>query len=55
MRGFKNQIRDLKVKCPNCKSKDMVKAGKGQAKHFKIKQRYYCKSCRSFTVNPIML
>lgn len=52
-RGFKcNQV-DLKVKCPNCRSRKMVKAGFGAAKGFKVKQRYTCKNCGIYTIEPI--
>jgi transposase-like protein len=53
MSRFKNQKRDLGVRCPSCKSKDMVYAGYGMVKGYKLRRRYECKKCHSTTVKPI--
>jgi len=40
--------------CPKCGSKHMVKAGRLRFKEFGYdKQRYRCKDCGRYTVNPI--
>ena len=55
MSNFKADKIKLGYKCPCCKSVDMVHAGHGIGKHYKIKKRYQCKRCKSFTVNPIKI
>jgi transposase-like protein len=51
MNGFKNQVRNLGVKCPNCHSVKMVKSGSAMSAKWKLKQRYHCLKCGVFTVN----
>jgi transposase-like protein len=53
MANYKAERINLNLKCPCCKSTDMTTAGNGVGKDYKVKKRYFCKKCGSYTVNPI--
>ena len=40
------------LRCPKCGSTRLVYAGKAVAGGYKVKQRYRCKNCGVYTVNP---
>ena len=40
------------LKCPECGARKLTTAGKGVAEKYRVKTRYRCWGCGTYTVNP---